>query len=104
MSACKDDTAINIDDDNNNKSTCQQVNSTRNTASFRQNSSDINSYATLEQYGAGVMLAREQHTLRMSAAAADLLCHILVVDRGLRPRSAEALTQHPFFTAEATVS
>ncbi|CAM9229064.1 unnamed protein product [Scytosiphon promiscuus] len=66
-------------------------------------SSDINSYANLEQYGARVMLEREEYTSRMSEAAVDLLCQILVVDRGLRPRSAELLTQHPFFTAETAV-
>lgn len=63
------------------------------------NSSDIYSYSTLEQHGAGVMLDRLDITSRISPAAVDLLCQMLVVDRELRPLAAEVLAQHEFFTA-----
>ncbi|CAM9999539.1 unnamed protein product [Ectocarpus sp. 13 AM-2016] len=62
-------------------------------------SSDIYSYTTLEQHGAGVMLDRLNLTSRISAGAVDLLCQMLVVDRRLRPSSAQLLAQHPFFAA-----
>ncbi|CAN0369749.1 unnamed protein product [Ectocarpus sp. 6 AP-2014] len=61
--------------------------------------SDIYSYTTLEQHGAGVMLDRLNLTSRISAGAVDLLCQMLVVDRRLRPSSAQLLAQHPFFAA-----
>lgn len=60
-------------------------------------SSDIYSYSTLEEYGVRVMLDRLNLTSKMSSEAADLLCHILVVDRVHRPCSAEGLVRHPFF-------
>ncbi|CAM9410920.1 unnamed protein product [Pylaiella littoralis] len=60
-------------------------------------SSDIYSYSTLEEHGVRVMLDRLNFTSRMSAAAVDLLCHVLVVDRAYRPCLANVLVQHPFF-------
>lgn len=68
-------------------------------AAASSSSSDIYSYTILEQHGAGVVLQRLNVTSRVSAAAVEILCEMLVVDRRLRPCSAELLTQHRFFTA-----
>eukprot|EP00752_Nemacystus_decipiens_P009834 g8773.t1 len=62
-------------------------------------SSDIFSYAVLEQHGAAVVLERLNLTSRVSAAAVEVLCDMLVVDRHARPTSAELLAEHRFFTA-----
>ena len=61
--------------------------------------SEIWSYTILEQHGAGVMLERLGLPARISAAAVELLCEMLVVDQDARPHSAASLAQHPFFTA-----
>ena len=62
-------------------------------------SSDIFVYTVLEQHGAAVVLERLNLTSRVSAAAVEVLCEMLVIDRHLRPTSAELLAEHRFFTA-----
>lgn len=62
-------------------------------------SSNISSYAVLEQHGAAVLLERLKLTSRVSAAAVEVLCEMLVIDRHVRPTSAELLAEHRFFTA-----
>lgn len=66
---------------------------------FLSSTSEIWSYTILEQRGAGVMLERLNLPARISAAAVELLCEMLVVDHNARPHSAALLAQHPFFTA-----
>eukprot|EP00903_Cladosiphon_okamuranus_P011493 g10825.t1 len=61
--------------------------------------SEIWSYTILAQHGAGVMLDRLNLPERISAAAVNLLCEMLVIDHHARPHSAASLAQHPFFTA-----
>lgn len=62
-------------------------------------SSDIFHYTILEEQGAAVVLDRLNLTSRVSTAAVELLCEMLVINRDLRPRSAQLLAQHHFFTA-----
>lgn len=60
-------------------------------------SSDIYRYSDLAEFGAEVMLSRMNLTPpRVSREAVDLVCQMLVIDRGVRPHSAQMLAGHPF--------